>query len=108
MEARYQNMAITVTKVLGTTMKVFRVWETWDGHTTMTRVNGKLFGRVGTRTLPDHIRNMEDDQDNVRVRTVLAWMNAQYADAYEVILDAYPELESIPHIKDMGEIRTTV
>lgn len=93
-------------QIIGTDTHVHGVWERMGGmgsHSTITTVNGEWYGRIGTRRLPawmDALPAMSAE----RSRIVGEWHDAQYAQAYEMILAAFPEL--IPTRKSMGEIET--
>jgi hypothetical protein len=90
-------------KILGTDIHVHAVWERYSNHSTMTTINGEWYGRIGTRRLPAFMEALPAMSDE-RSRIVGEWHDAQYAQAYEMILRAFPEL--IPTRQSMGEIET--
>ena len=95
---------IKATKILGTACTVFSAWEPapsiFGGHSTKMHIDGKLFGRVGTRELPREIEAIPYGSERLHACDV--FRSAQYEEAYRAIVAAHPEAAS--GMYDMGQI----
>jgi len=72
-------------------------------HSTLTSIDGKpgWLGSVSSRRLPLEIDDLQGDE---RIEACRAYHKANYSEAYQVILAAYPEA-SVGGKRSMGEIR---
>jgi hypothetical protein len=104
-------VTIKSTKIIGTTITVYSAYEPaahglpgagWD-HSTLTSEDGSdgFLGRIGTRRLPAELEALPAYSDE-RLAAVGAWQEAQYREAYALILAAHPE--AIDGRRSMGEI----
>lgn len=90
--------------IIGTNIIVYNAWEpsgVFGRHSTITTIDGKWYGRIGTRWLPPYLENMLAGSLE-RIQTVSKWLKDQYEEAYTLILQAYPEASS--GMCTMGEI----
>ena len=71
-------------QIIGTTIEVMDAWEPLDGHSTITTINGRRYGQIGTRRLPREYANME--RGEARIRQVRAFYDRQFEEAYNVII----------------------
>ena len=78
----------------GTWTVMYSVWEPTDGpagrHRTITTIDGKWYGRVGTAELPAELDGIQ--VGGQRLAGIRAWYAAQYEEAYETIRAVYPDL----------------
>lgn len=100
---------VTRTRILGTSIHVYAVWEESRGnqHSTITYTCTEFSpaGRIGTRRLPAALDALPALTDE-RIDAVTAWHAAQYAEAYAAILQAYPEAGAPDARRSLGEIET--
>lgn len=89
------------TRIIGTKLTVFSVWEPYAGHTTTMTIDGQRCGRVGSRLLPAELNALRAMSEE-RYVAVKAWHAAQYGEAYAAIVAAHPE--AAEGRRDMGEI----
>ena len=90
--------------IIGTNVIVYQAWEpsgVFGAHSTITTIDGKWYGRIGTRWLPPYLENMLAGSLE-RIQTVSKWLKDQYEEAYKLILQVYPEASS--GMRTMGEI----
>ena len=99
-------MEIRRHKIIGANIEVLSAWEAEIGqdgfsHSSITTIDGRWFGRIGTRRLPDHMEAMTPFSDE-RAEAVGQWHRQQYQEAYNAIVEKYPEALSGKF--SMGEI----
>lgn len=91
-------------RIIGTRIDVYVVWEPsalTGQHSSLTTIDGKWYGRVGTRPLPaalDALPAMSDERYNA----VKRFHEEQYQEAYALIIATHPE--AFYGRPDMGEI----
>lgn len=93
------------TRIIGTDQVVYTAWEPYDRHGTMTTIDGKLYGRIGTRPLTAELDALPRGTRE-RVLAVDSYHRAQYGEAYDAIVAAYPEA-GMDGVYGMGEIMRT-
>lgn len=89
--------------VAGTDLIVYEAWEPSaiiGKHGTLTSIEDKWYGRIGTRYLPPEIEELP--RGDQRTRAVGKWHDDQYEEAYALITRAFPE--SKDGRRSMGEI----
>jgi hypothetical protein len=82
---------VTRTHILTTRVHVYRAWERYAGHSTVRTVDGERWGLVTARPLPEEIERMRPGSPE-RVEACELRRAALYAEARELILEAYPDL----------------
>lgn len=102
-------MSVIVARIpiIGTKTIVFNAYEPTNmsrhEHSTITTINGKWYGTIGSRTLPkdlDALKPMSDE----RSRKVGVFHEKNYQEAYKQIIKAFPEAKG-GH-PSMGELVT--
>ncbi len=96
------------TEISGTDTRVFSAWEDYNGHGEMRTIGGSTMGRIGTRRFPCDLAAMPAFSAE-RSESVQDWYEAQYQEAYAVILDSWPHLGmngGCDARRSMGEIIT--
>lgn len=97
-------MIVVTTRVIGTRIDVFSVWERTSGyagpHSSFFTIGDVLMGKVGARRLPFEIDVLP--RGDTRLAAVTAFQQAQYEEAYAAILAEYPQ--AAQGRRDMGEI----
>ena len=69
-------------------------------HSSITYIEGKPYGRIGTRRLPPELERLPPGTE--RVTQVREWQETQYNEAYDLIIKAFPEAKAGK--RGMGEI----
>jgi hypothetical protein len=88
-------------EIIGTGMYVFRVWEpSTKGHSTITHIDGMRYGDVSSRNILPSMETMPRGEE--RSRVVREFIDAQYDQAYSLIVEAYPE--AVNGHRSMGQI----
>ena len=85
---------------------VFSAWEPYDRHSTMTTIDGKLYGRIGTRPLTARLDALPAST-NARIFAVEQFHAEQQDEAYAAICEEYPGTD-LNSNKCMGEITKIV
>ena len=99
--------------ILGTNNYIFSAWEptTLKGtnhipiipsHSTITTINGKWYGRIGTREITPELNSIPVGIE--RFKKMKEYREEQYQKAYQAILAEYPELKDQNLKYEMGEI----
>lgn len=75
-------------------LTVYAAWEpsTVGGkgkHEEVASINGEWYGRIGTRHLPSELKILPEGDE--RVRATEKWLGDQWEEAYDLILEAFPE-----------------
>ena len=100
---RVGNKVIEKYSIFTTDFVVYCVWEPsaimWR-HSTITTINGKWYGRIGSRPLPPEMDKIPVGPE--RLAAVRKWQEDQYQEAYNLIIGAFPEAQA--GSRDMGEI----
>ena len=95
METREINgRIVTRTQIIATGLVVFEVWEPsggWGSHHAFTTIDGKRYGKLTTRTLPDNLNALPSFSDE-RYESVRSWRRDLDAKAQWHIMAAYPRL----------------
>jgi calcineurin-like phosphoesterase family protein len=109
---------VRATQIIGTDITVYSVWERSayilapvnehmtvgrHDHSTITHIDGVLYGRLGTRRCPPELDKLPAYSDE-RFDAVTAFQQAQYQEAYDIILAHYPITGLTVIRMDMGEI----
>ena len=97
---------IQAQNISGNGVTVYSAWEpgeVMNTHSTITCIDGKWYGKVGTEVLPDEINRMPVDQP--RFDAVAKWHTAKWEKAYSLIVAKYPDLADAQ--KAYGEIKET-
>lgn len=100
---KVENKIIQRYSILTTDILVYSAWEpsTITGrHSTITSLNNKWYGRIGSRLLPPDINKIPFGPE--RLAAVEKWHKDQYQEAYSLIIEAFPEAKT-GH-RDMGDI----
>jgi len=92
--------------ILSSPTVVYDVFEPKAGHSTITTIDGRWMGRIGTGSLPSELESLTPMSKERQYR-VSEWLKEQYQRAYDLILIAYPHLGSIEYRANMGDITTT-
>ncbi len=83
------TIRIERTMIWGSRQVVYSVWEPYSGHQEQKTIDGKTWGRIGSRQLPAHIDRLEGGA--LRMEAISDWYYDQWYEAYAVILDTYSE-----------------
>ena len=67
--------------IIGTQHRIYSVWEKYNGHSTLTFINGIKYGKLGTR----QSENINIPVGNERSKLVDEFFNTQYELAYSII-----------------------
>lgn len=89
--------------VAATDLLVYDAWEPsaiMGRHSTITTIEGRWYGRVGTRYLTPDVEALPPGDE--RSRVVGKWHEDQYEEAYRLIIQAFPEATAGK--RSMGEI----
>jgi len=101
---RIGDKVIKKYSVAGTDLIVYEVYEPsalMGPHGTVTSIEGKWYGRVGTRRPPPELEALPAGSEE-RFRAVGKWYEGQYEEAYKLITEAFPEAQG--GRRSMGEI----
>lgn len=86
--------------------RVFAAWEEvtspWS-HTVVQLINGTRFGKVASRMVPDRILGMDKKSQEFE-DALKEFRQERETEAYAAIFVEYPELASVPHTLDLGDI----
>lgn len=93
------GMVVNRYSIAGTSLIEIEVWEPsqpssagrFYGHSTITHIEERLYGRVGSSDLPADLDALPYGKE--RIERVKAWQEAEYQRAYEAIAQAYPKLD---------------
>jgi hypothetical protein len=88
-------------RIIGTTITVFEVLESYAGHSTLMHLDGEPMGTIGSRKLTPDLANLPAFSHE-RINAVRAYYDAQYDEAYVLIVAAFPEATS--GRRSMGQI----
>ncbi len=83
-------MQVSKYRIIVTPWQVFDAFERFSGHSSTTRIDGVLMGRVGTRSLTTELAALKP-LSLTRLERIQTWHAAQYEEAYEAIIAEYPE-----------------
>jgi hypothetical protein len=101
---RFGQFAVTKTRLLGTNEYVYTAYEPYNGHHTLTHIDGVRMGRVASREIPREMDRLPaySEARSVAVRSFYA-VNKHVA--YAAIIQAFPDVwDGHP---DDGDIRAT-
>lgn len=98
------GLTVMAYDIIGTNLRVYSVWEPYNGHSTSTTHQDARLGRVGTRPLPLTLEALQPHSDE-RYSRVSTHYAAEYGEAYAAIRTCYPHLHA--NIGSMGEITET-
>lgn len=90
--------------IAGSNLIVYNAWEPsgiFGPHSTITMIEGKWYGRIGTRRLSPDIEKLQAGSKE-RIEAVGKAFESQYEEAYKLIEGLYPESANGRHT--MGEI----
>lgn len=82
---RFGKYLIRAYSIIGAPRVVVSVWEPFDGHGSMVRVEGETWGRVGTARLPKDLEAMPTGED--RYNAVSDWYRSEWGRAHFVMED---------------------
>lgn len=102
------NTKVIKTKLIGTNRVVFSAWEPTEfavGHSVVTTIEGKWYGRIGSRRLPEELESLPAMSAS-RSKAVRAWHQSEYQRAYAIIEEYDPRATC--GRRDMGEIEITL
>ena len=100
------RIAVTRTNIIGTRFQVHDAWVQDDGGRsfgTITTIDGRWFGRIGTERLPREIDALPVYSEE-RAVAYRRWRDNTYAGAYALIRCAFPE--AAEGTEDMGRIES--
>lgn len=88
---------ITRTQIIGTDIAIYEAYEptSWGfagapRHSSITRIDGRTYGRIGTRDLPEELEALPRGEE--RYELVRAWQRTEDERAYVAIIAAHPSL----------------
>lgn len=90
--------------IIGASVMVYNAWEPsgiMGKHSTITFIDGKCYGRIGSRHLSPEIDKLPA-LSNERLYAVRKAFEEQYQEAYNLIIQAFPE--AADGSRSMGDI----
>ncbi|MDP2730341.1 MAG: hypothetical protein Q8O55_07655 [Dehalococcoidales bacterium] len=90
--------------IIGTNLVVYNAWEPSSitgKHSSITTVDEKWYGKIGTSHVPPALDALPAGSDE-RIKAVHAYFEEEYAEAYRLIVEAFPEAAT--GTRDMGDI----
>ena len=100
------DITIQRTKSIGTKLVMFSAWKlanqsyTEPGYSTITTINGLLYGQIGTEYTPRHVLVHRNTPEWFAAYD--GWRKSTYNEAYNVIVAEHEEAK--PGKRDMGQI----
>lgn len=93
---RIGDKVIKKYSVATTDLIVYDAWEPsalMGPHATITSIDDKWYGRIGTKRPPPELEALPRMSEE-RFRAVGKWYEDQYEEAYELIVQAFPEAKA--------------
>ncbi len=90
--------------IIGTRLIVYNAWEpssVMGKHSTITTIDGKWYGRLGTSQVPPDINALPAGSDE-RIKAVRTYFDKEETEAYRIVIEAFPEAAA--GTRDMGDI----